>query len=520
MRRMAILTVCLVLTSGWAFGAADVKVSGGVNVSVGSDLNLSFFYESLAPHGEWRHIEKVGWAWQPSVVVIEETWRPYANGHWVWSDYGWYWVSDYEWGWAPFHYGRWTYVNEFRWVWVPDVTWGPAWVVFREGGGFYGWAPLPPGVTVDFGVGLTFRNQRVGIGFDFGLAPVAFTFVAADRFLEPNLATVAVRINEQPRIFERTKVVQNSITINDNRVINQGVPVQQVAQATKKEIKPLQVTEAKAATGSTPREQISGNQITAFKPQIKNEAPKDPSAFSNVKKADASAKSGAQTPPGRTQAGTADQQQQPPNADQTTARKKAEADKPEEQKKAEVDKPEEQKKAGAATEAQKKAEADQAAAQKRKEAGKAKPDESKRPDERGEARRSERQPIDTSADRTRGPEARRGEARSRVEEPKRTLETRPDANRSRSDEAPRSSRGEERQRADEMQKPGSNAPSSDRSQSQRPDSSGDRADEPRSDMKKSGEQGKAKGARGKASEKQSTPATSDKDKDKKEHDAR
>ena len=30
------------------------------------------------------------------------------------------------------------------WVWVPGTVWAPAWVSWRYGGGYVGWAPLPP----------------------------------------------------------------------------------------------------------------------------------------------------------------------------------------------------------------------------------------------------------------------------------------------------------------------------------------------------------------------------------------
>ena len=68
-----------------------------------------------------------------------------TNSLWDYTDqYGWMWVSDYEWGWAPFHYGRWTFDQQYGWMWVPGRTWGPAWVSFRYGDSYVGWAPLPP----------------------------------------------------------------------------------------------------------------------------------------------------------------------------------------------------------------------------------------------------------------------------------------------------------------------------------------------------------------------------------------
>src|SRR6266446_3663095 len=67
---------------------------------------VSYFYNDLSPYGAWVDLEGFGWCWQPSVVVIQRSWRPYCDGgRWIYTDAGWCWHSDYSWGWAPFHYG-------------------------------------------------------------------------------------------------------------------------------------------------------------------------------------------------------------------------------------------------------------------------------------------------------------------------------------------------------------------------------------------------------------------------------
>ncbi len=109
------------------------------------DVNISYndFYENLAPYGQWIDDPQYGYVWSPNE---SSSFRPYyTNGYWVMTDYGNTWVSDYPWGWACFHYGRWTYDNYYGWLWIPGNNWGPAWVSWRYGDGFYGWAPLGPG---------------------------------------------------------------------------------------------------------------------------------------------------------------------------------------------------------------------------------------------------------------------------------------------------------------------------------------------------------------------------------------
>ena len=87
-------------------------------------------------------------------------WRPYTQGHWVDTDYGWTWISDEPWGWATYHYGRWLADQEYGWLWVPGNQWGPAWVSFQQGGGYVGWAPLPPAVGFQAGIGLQHRRVQ------------------------------------------------------------------------------------------------------------------------------------------------------------------------------------------------------------------------------------------------------------------------------------------------------------------------------------------------------------------------
>ena len=107
------------------------------------DLNFSNFYEYLAPYGQWIEEPKYGYVWSPNV---DANFRPYyTNGHWAMTQYGNTWVSEYQWGWVCFHYGRWFFDAYYGWLWIPGQNWGPAWVAWRSGPGYYGWAPLAPG---------------------------------------------------------------------------------------------------------------------------------------------------------------------------------------------------------------------------------------------------------------------------------------------------------------------------------------------------------------------------------------
>jgi hypothetical protein len=106
------------------------------------EVSLQVFYDNLADSGTWIQTDDYGYVWQPTVT--DEDWRPYYYGHWVYTDYGWTWYTDEPWGWATYHYGRWVNLEGYGWCWVPGYQWAPAWVSWRYGGGYAGWAPLPP----------------------------------------------------------------------------------------------------------------------------------------------------------------------------------------------------------------------------------------------------------------------------------------------------------------------------------------------------------------------------------------
>jgi hypothetical protein len=159
---------------------ATFEVSAAVNIHATAD-----FYAPLARSGAWIEVGSYGRCWRPAGVAVD--WRPYCSGHWVWTDCGWYWASDEPWGWACYHYGCWLYDPTYAWVWVPGIEWSPAWVTWRVGGGYIGWAPLAP------------RGARV--------AGPQFVFVQSARFQSPvRLSSVTVN---NPKLLDRTRVVNN-----------------------------------------------------------------------------------------------------------------------------------------------------------------------------------------------------------------------------------------------------------------------------------------------------------------------
>ena len=153
---------------------------GGPPPDQGGDQGASFdeFYNNLSNDGQWIQTPDYGYAFQPAVQ--DPNWAPYTDGHWVYTAYGWTWASDEPWGWATYHYGRWVNIDGTGWVWIPGHQWAPAWVSWRYGGGYCGWAPLPPStfVGVEFGDGINF-DFHFGSDCDtaYGIGPGWYNFI-------------------------------------------------------------------------------------------------------------------------------------------------------------------------------------------------------------------------------------------------------------------------------------------------------------------------------------------------------
>ncbi len=157
------LAALLLATSAHAQGWDDGNWSGEDELSAGapasgyaaednpdyvadSGPSMGDFHQGLDEYGQWIDTPAYGVVWQPTSV--DAGFRPYYAGRWVSTNLGWTWLGDEPFGWAVYHYGRWANLDGAGWVWLPGRVWGPAWVSWRWGGGYAGWAPLGPQAAV------------------------------------------------------------------------------------------------------------------------------------------------------------------------------------------------------------------------------------------------------------------------------------------------------------------------------------------------------------------------------------
>jgi hypothetical protein len=202
----------------------------------GGERDVSVFYDDLAPYGTWVDMPRYGYVWVPR--HMHYGWRPYTHGRWVWTDYGWTWISAFEWGWIPFHYGRWGYDRDLGWYWVPDTVWGPAWVAWRTGGDFCGWAPLPPEAEFMAGVGIR------GSGFD--IPSFFWIFVHGRNFWNDGLDRYVLPYERNLTIINYT-VVNIDIRARGGRVYNEGFDPEAARRITRREVTRYRLRDAEKA---------------------------------------------------------------------------------------------------------------------------------------------------------------------------------------------------------------------------------------------------------------------------------
>lgn len=220
-------------------------------------VSFQVFYSQLSPYGMWVNYPAYGYVWVPDAAW---GFSPYAtNGNWIYTNYGWTWHSYYSWGWAPFHYGRWFYDVSYGWMWVPDTTWSPAWVAWRNGGGYCGWAPLGPGVSIN-----------VVISGGYTIPREQWVFVRDRDFSNRYIGRHRVDRTQNTSIIAKAPVMRN--IREDRRVVySPGPDRNEIQRVTNKAVTQIEITE-----GQRPgRDKVRGNQLEIFKPQVDKDLKSD-----------------------------------------------------------------------------------------------------------------------------------------------------------------------------------------------------------------------------------------------------
>ncbi len=231
------------------------KASAQVSVS------FQVFYDDLSPYGYWVDNSDYGYVWVPDVPY---GFTPYgSNGYWVFTDAGWTWVSNYSWGWAPFHYGRWYNDPFYGFMWVPGNEWGPGWVTWRMSEGYYGWAPIGPGISMDF---------AYSSGYD--LPYHQWIFVNGGDMGRTDINNYYVNTTNNMTIINNSTVINNHRVDNSGNVnYNTGPDRKDVEKQTGKSITPVTIKD-----NNKPGQSMSNGELQTYRPDVekRNSAGKKP----------------------------------------------------------------------------------------------------------------------------------------------------------------------------------------------------------------------------------------------------
>jgi hypothetical protein len=241
----------------------------------GADISIDFIYNNLSG-GNWIDVGGYGYGWQPDIAVSDPNWRPYSDGYWAYTDYGWTWISYEDFGWATYHYGRWGNLADYGWVWFPgsDLDWGPAWVSWRTGGDYIGWAPLPPR-----GPDVVYEGQPIGatVDVEFDIGPQYYNFCDVRFIGEPVLRDRIFPPTQNITYITNTVNVTN-IYVQNNVVYNYGPNYNDVNRYSSRPIQRLTIeretaADLSAAAKSGGLTKVQGNKLMVAAPPKLAKAP-------------------------------------------------------------------------------------------------------------------------------------------------------------------------------------------------------------------------------------------------------
>lgn len=241
----------LVLAAAMAFTTANTQAAG-------FGISFGVFYDGLAGHGEWIGIDGGTYAWRP--MHVGAGWRPYFEGRWLWTDDGWYWDSDEPWAWATYHYGRWYYDDYYGWIWIPGYDWAPAWVEWRYGGDYVGWAPLGPYAVFSMNFGVHYLRHWV--------TPYHYwSFVDCRYVTNHHVNRYVYRSENNTRFIGRTRTA-GSVRFEGDRVVTRGPDVSHVERRGNIRVERTAMLDVVAREDARVRRTNGQEQVGVFRPRI------------------------------------------------------------------------------------------------------------------------------------------------------------------------------------------------------------------------------------------------------------
>lgn len=259
MKKLILIAVLLIAGLTFQVKAQDSYDRGydnSYNYNGYDNDGFGYFYTSLSPYGTWIEFGDGVYGWKP--VNMAGGWAPYSNGRWIWTSDGWYWDSYEPFGYIVFHYGRWYFDDYYGWIWIPDYQWAPAWVEWRYGDAYIGWAPLSPYAVFSISVGIQFTHV-------FYTPYSHWHFVKYNYFCDPYVGKYFVGAKYKYRIYSGTKY-RHDYGYRDGRVIDKGVDVNLIRQRGKIDVREHNIRTVSELRDINLENRITDSEIRTFIP--------------------------------------------------------------------------------------------------------------------------------------------------------------------------------------------------------------------------------------------------------------
>ena len=249
----------------------------------GGERDISVFYDDLSPYGSWVVNARYGYVWMPRHLPYG--WRPIPTADGCGPITAGPGFRVIEWGWIPFHYGRWGFDRSLGWFWVPDTVWGPAWVTWRTGDIYLGWAPLPPERRV---------HSRLRHPFlRFRLPPVLLDLRRRPSLLERPVGPVRhpVRAEHDDHQLHRH---QHQYPVAGRRVYNEGFDPDEAWRLTRRQVTKYRLRDP----GRPGASRIERDEVIIHKPVLTpNRSPGRRRSWGRTRRATRSPETSSTNPP-------------------------------------------------------------------------------------------------------------------------------------------------------------------------------------------------------------------------------
>jgi hypothetical protein len=229
------------------------------------EVTLDYFYDQLEPYGHWDNMGELGWVWKP--YGTRPGWRPYSDGYWVYTEFGWTYQADNQWGWAVYHYGRWTFLDNYGWAWVPGTEWAPAWVAWRNDDDHIGWAPLPPKAEWSVGIGL---HSNFNINVDIHWSD--WSFVSINHFDDPKVGIYIESSARNVTYIQHTRNITR-YDYENQHIINHCIDADRWEHISHRPVVRYSVVDAPSYQRVGINRSPSQHEIRVYRPQIHSRQP-------------------------------------------------------------------------------------------------------------------------------------------------------------------------------------------------------------------------------------------------------